>query len=288
MEDNSLDIILKKQLQNYAPEPPSGVWSGIEKAANNAAGNSGNIFSSIKNLGWFGKTVAVLVVPAAVALTYFATKQTENATKTEQNISASQVKPEPIIDIQKTSIQTETILIKPKVKSKIKAAEIKSTPINLVENVASISTTIDAAKIDFTKVAIDNVIHSAAKIEVAPKAVKHNSNVVPSNNTAIQKPVSDNQLQDDAVVLTNAFSPDNDGLNDKYIVKIENEKLFHLSIYNFKNELIFETDDKNEGWDGNYKNGLPCEVGMYAVTVVYQLNNQQEVRTKNRGLNLLR
>lgn len=41
---------------------------------------------------------------------------------------------------------------------------------------------------------------------------------------------------------------------------------FSMYIYNRWGELIFETDDINEGWDGT-KNGKPCNAGVYVWTI---------------------
>ncbi|MEM9050497.1 MAG: PKD domain-containing protein [Bacteroidota bacterium] len=57
-----------------------------------------------------------------------------------------------------------------------------------------------------------------------------------------------------SVVVPDAFSPNGDGIND--VVFVEGwgiEELISFQIYNRCGELIFETTDENEGWDGTYK-----------------------------------
>ncbi|MCH2216313.1 MAG: gliding motility-associated C-terminal domain-containing protein, partial [Flavobacteriales bacterium] len=57
-----------------------------------------------------------------------------------------------------------------------------------------------------------------------------------------------------SVVVPDAFSPNGDGVND--VVFVEGwgiEELISFQIYNRWGELIFETTDQNEGWDGTYK-----------------------------------
>jgi gliding motility-associated-like protein len=59
------------------------------------------------------------------------------------------------------------------------------------------------------------------------------------------------------VDMPTAFTPNSDGLNDIYRVPALNKnKLIRLSIYNRWGKLIFETTDKQSGWDGNL-NGQP-------------------------------
>ncbi len=53
--------------------------------------------------------------------------------------------------------------------------------------------------------------------------------------------------------LPNAFTPNGDGLNDEFkILKPENFVDFHLWIYNRRGEIVFDTHDVNQGWDGTY------------------------------------
>ncbi len=61
-----------------------------------------------------------------------------------------------------------------------------------------------------------------------------------------------------------AFTPDNDGVNDIFIVKGVNidNSTFNLTIFNRWGELIFQSSDIHKGWDGTY-NGKKAEVGTY-------------------------
>ena len=42
-----------------------------------------------------------------------------------------------------------------------------------------------------------------------------------------------------------------------------------MYIYNRWGQLIFETNDINEGWDGT-KNGNPCNIGVYVWAIYYE------------------
>jgi gliding motility-associated-like protein len=71
-----------------------------------------------------------------------------------------------------------------------------------------------------------------------------------------------------SVVVPDAFTPNGDGVND--IVYVEGwgiEELISFQIYNRWGELIFETNDSNEGWDGTYKGELQ-NPDSYAYVVV--------------------
>jgi gliding motility-associated-like protein len=71
-----------------------------------------------------------------------------------------------------------------------------------------------------------------------------------------------------SVVVPDAFTPNGDGVND--IIYVEGwgiEELISFQIYNRWGELIFETADENEGWDGSYK-GEVQNPDSYAYVVV--------------------
>ena len=52
--------------------------------------------------------------------------------------------------------------------------------------------------------------------------------------------------------VPNAFTPNNDGVNDVFKPYIENVNEYHLYIYNRWGQLLFQTQDINEGWDGDF------------------------------------
>ncbi|MFH2143116.1 MAG: PKD domain-containing protein, partial [Bacteroidota bacterium] len=70
-----------------------------------------------------------------------------------------------------------------------------------------------------------------------------------------------------------AFSPDNDGLNDYFQVfgNGVDERNFQLYIYDRWGEVIFETRDFNENWDGRVKGQfISAPLGVYTWLVIYK------------------
>lgn len=65
--------------------------------------------------------------------------------------------------------------------------------------------------------------------------------------------------------VPDAFTPDNDGLNDLFrcIFKAEFVKQYNLSIYSRWGAKIFETNNHNEGWSGN---GMPAGVYVWKIS----------------------
>ena len=77
------------------------------------------------------------------------------------------------------------------------------------------------------------------------------------------------------VNVPNAFTPNNDGLND--ILKVECSPgvlpdKFEFKIYNRWGRLMFLTTDKNKGWDGRDSNGVLQEMDGYNYVIDYQYN----------------
>lgn len=63
--------------------------------------------------------------------------------------------------------------------------------------------------------------------------------------------------------IPNAFTPNNDGRNDKFgpLMKCRIET-YEFIVVNRFGEVLFRTTDRAQKWDGTYK-GQPCDVGNY-------------------------
>ena len=68
------------------------------------------------------------------------------------------------------------------------------------------------------------------------------------------------------IYIPSAFTPNGDGLNDTFGVKGEGIKNYHLFIYNRWGEVLFESTNPKQQWEGSFS-GQPAEQGTY----VYQL-----------------
>ena len=82
--------------------------------------------------------------------------------------------------------------------------------------------------------------------------------------------------------MPNAFTPNGDGINDKFrILGVEPENItkFNFQIYNRWGQLIFHTDNILDGWDGTFK-GETCPSGVYVWLIYYEDNKKQKVSNK--------
>ena len=71
------------------------------------------------------------------------------------------------------------------------------------------------------------------------------------------------------VHIPNTFTPNADGLNDCFSPTFINITSIDLKIYSRWGELIYQTDNKNDCWDGKHK-GEACPAEVYFYTLQYQ------------------
>ena len=94
-------------------------------------------------------------------------------------------------------------------------------------------------------------------------------------------------VSEGTVDLPTAFTPNNDGYND--IIKVNGwgiKELLEFQIYNRWGQLLFETNDINEGWDGTYK-GKNQNIDTYIYSVKVE-TLQGVILTKSGSFSLMR
>jgi gliding motility-associated-like protein len=93
------------------------------------------------------------------------------------------------------------------------------------------------------------------------------------------------------IYIPNAFTPDNNGRNDRFKIAGYGVKLVkYLKIYNRWGNLVFERtnfrlDDVNGSWDGTF-NGKPVDTGTYVYVTEMSCNEQSF--TKRGTVNVIR
>lgn len=93
---------------------------------------------------------------------------------------------------------------------------------------------------------------------------------------------------DDCIAFPTAFTPNNDGRNDKFTAieycPVDN---FSLTIYNRWGEKIYYTEDVFSGWDGTYK-GIGCDMGVYVFMVNYTSSETKRRKHVQGNVTLIR
>ncbi len=78
------------------------------------------------------------------------------------------------------------------------------------------------------------------------------------------------------MMIPNAFSPNGDGLNDRFGPEtIGNPKDFKMMIFNRYGQLLFTSISVNSKWDGTYQ-GKPVDIGTYFFRVYTKCTNDTE------------
>lgn len=92
----------------------------------------------------------------------------------------------------------------------------------------------------------------------------------------------------DCIQTPNAFTPNNDGINDKF--KVYNTCFvdeYKIQIYNRWANLVFESGDINNSWDGKYKES-ECEPDVYSYLITYINSLRNKIEYKKGNITLIR
>ncbi len=84
--------------------------------------------------------------------------------------------------------------------------------------------------------------------------------------------------------IPNAFTPNNDGLNDRFKIlglPVENITRFQIQIFDRWGQVIYESNSIDEGWDGTFK-GKPCPPEVYNWIIYYETNSTKD-KISNKG-----
>ncbi len=87
--------------------------------------------------------------------------------------------------------------------------------------------------------------------------------------------------------IPNTFTPNGDGHNDVFRVRGPNFAIYYFAVYNRWGELMYETTDPSQGWDGNYK-GKPSDPGVFGYYVKAKCGEGSEEIFKKGNVTLIR
>ena len=86
------------------------------------------------------------------------------------------------------------------------------------------------------------------------------------------------------LVIPNAFSPNNDGINDVWdIPNLRDYPGSTVQIFNRSGQLVFTSNGYNKPWDGKYL-GAPLPIGTY----YYIIDPRNGIKTLSGSITILR
>ncbi|MBE7510097.1 MAG: gliding motility-associated C-terminal domain-containing protein [Bacteroidia bacterium] len=88
-----------------------------------------------------------------------------------------------------------------------------------------------------------------------------------------------------AIYVPNSFTPNGDGMNETFGAYSEGVKDFTMQVYNRWGQLIFESSDINQHWDGKFRGELAPQ-GSYVYKIQAKAMNGRII-TKKGTVNLV-
>jgi len=109
----------------------------------------------------------------------------------------------------------------------------------------------------------DNIVVTPSSTTEYTLTVSENG--VCSKNEKVTITVFKADCTESSIFIPNTFSPNGDGKNDKLLVRGNYISQLYFAVYNRWGEKVFETNNKNIGWDGYYQGNLadPGVFGWY-------------------------
>lgn len=87
-------------------------------------------------------------------------------------------------------------------------------------------------------------------------------------------------------LIPTVFTPNGDGKNDSFFVRIVRPEKFELVVIDLKGSIIFKTNELNHKWDGKYQ-GVMCKEGVYSAIIRSQYSGENKENIQRVKVNLM-
>lgn len=86
-----------------------------------------------------------------------------------------------------------------------------------------------------------------------------------------------------SLYIPNAFTPNNDQINDRLSIYSEGVDEFNIKIYNRRGQIVYESSDTKESWNGEFLNdGEECMSGVYVYEALIKDFNRKKHNLKGQ------
>ncbi|MBK7108243.1 MAG: gliding motility-associated C-terminal domain-containing protein [Bacteroidetes bacterium] len=89
------------------------------------------------------------------------------------------------------------------------------------------------------------------------------------------------------IFMPNSFTPNGDGINDVFMISQKFIQLQSFLIYDRWGEMMFNTENVFDGWDGTYEN-QKVNSGVYMYIIKYSLPGNDGIKIKRGNVTVLR
>lgn len=285
------DGLFKESLENASAQVPPGVWEGISSSVASASAAGVATQAAI----WMKAAIAAVAVAGA---SYFAytlyNGQQENPAQstvtTQTTVNESAPSPEAPVD---NTAPATAILDK----------DAKNTPSHPAKS--PVKPSLPAKDKPVQEDVQPNPIYSLdANLEYKPgpqtktqaneqkETPKTSGNENPNPNMpepTLEKNTTPYTFVKDSsyIFVPNAVTPDGDGINDAYQIKLVGEESFEIIIYSIDNQILYRSKNKYQSWNCKLPNGEDAPAGSYVVKVIYKFKGQEE-KTDIQKLTLIK
>ena len=91
------------------------------------------------------------------------------------------------------------------------------------------------------------------------------------------------------IYIPNSFTPNGDGINDIFTLEVTGSEKFSIRIFNRWGEMVYESFDPKEGWNGRILNYFePAPEGLYTYQVVVRTIKHARDIKKHGTITLIR
>lgn len=304
---NNIDQLLKDNFVDFTPDAPD-VWQGIQQGvqAVQAAQAAGSATAVVKGTGIVVKIIATVAVSASIAAGYMLLTEKDRSQKQESSATVvagstasgnpepteeQSITPSPVIAVSgaekavSASTQPNTGM-KPTAGSQYNGSEkpvdnhpvpepiLKTQPITEIKSEEKVTTP-------------TNMSMSSTR-EMGKKEADYEEEPEETIEEKAEPAAEHHSTENSELFIPTVITPNGDGKNDRFVIPIENEQFYFLTIMDKNGNKVFESNDKNVNWDGrDYKSGLMCPQGTYFMIFRYQIKGMQTEQTKIGKVTLL-
>ena len=323
-EIENIDKIIKQGLSDFNPPAPPDAWDAIsQQLANGTVPNAQGeglgsgaggqattgIWQSIQGLSIATKLV-VAVVGVGLGIGVFTWVQDAPKEMYSPASSSSEASNTPRSEPSTAEVKVEVEKPVAKLDSKAKGekvAPVATAPLKHEEPIMAWKPTskgkdeLPAQEANLGSGSKSNEASLPAKDKQENASLGHKGSIEEAHGEAEPATVLGDKAEGEAKlgegdgaslnepVFGNSFSPNGDGKNDFWEIRMEKAAFYRLLVYDRKGVLVYESDQTDKYWNGsNYKTGVDCEVGSYSYVIEYQLDKLDKIKVKRGIINLLR